>query len=140
MFQHARPAYQKPQDLILFTFTIHSKKLHRPQKWLLRSGKISKFTYPPIPSSVKQLKRSHKSFFCSLVSEKDLKILRRRGTLPHFGSRIRHEVWSVAVYKMNKVPEKRELCLCKNLTDFSAYFLNKIFREAKNLRSLCLEQ
>jgi len=139
MSQHFHPAYENPQDLIALTLILHCRRQPRPQKWLLRSGKISKFTFPRVPPSVKQLKYSYKSLFCSLLSEKNLRILRKRRLLPHFGPGVRNEIQSLTVSEVNFIPEKRDTFLCKHITSFSAQCLNRILKEAKKLRSFVLE-
>jgi len=121
-----------------FRLAFRSRKQLPPQKWSLRPGLVLKPMFPLPSSLLGQLQNSKKSFPYASKPERDMRILQKRRMLPCFSSG-----WCQSLHRLNtqKVSDlmKTGWYTYWNATKPSVSCLNRIFKEAKNLKSVALE-
>ena len=119
---------------------IPPRKQLPPYKLNHRLSETFKAVFPSALIAIKQLKYSNKSFPYSLFPGKSLCLLRKRRMLPYFSSGWLQTLCGLNLSKLNgNIWLQRRLHFFRSLTLPSVPSLNRILKEAKNLKSLALE-
>jgi len=117
------------EDSMTLELKILSKHRPRPQMWNQLPGPTFNSSFPSTPPSIRRLKYSNKSFSYSELQETETNILRKRKMLPFLNPGWHHAIDGLILSKMSSNIKTRRLLL----------ILNKICKEAKNLKSLILQ-